>query len=29
MQAYYIYIKKTETTKYSIEWHAHNAKKAS
>ena len=29
MQPYYIYTKKTETTKYSIEWHAHNTNKPS
>ena len=29
MQPYYVYTKKTETTKYPIEWHAHNTNKAS
>ena len=29
MQPYYIYTTKTETTKYPIGWHAHNANKAS
>ena len=28
MQPYYIYTTKTETTKYPIEWHAHNTNKA-